>query len=44
MRKKSYSAPCIQQEEVILEAGIATSAGVEIIIPEEWEEGNTDWW
>lgn len=29
----------------MLEMGIAVSAGqVEIMIPEEWEEGNTGWW
>lgn len=44
MNKKNYLAPCIEQEEVMLEAGIATSTQVDIIMPDEWEEGNTDWW
>lgn len=48
--KKTYITPAIEQEEVVVEAGIAVSA---IYLfdtihgdntPEDWEEGNTDWW
>ena len=29
----------------MLEMGIAVSEGkVELIMPEEWQEGNTGWW
>ncbi|MBQ2796213.1 MAG: hypothetical protein IJD12_02550 [Tidjanibacter sp.] len=49
MTKKTYNAPAIEQEKVVLEAGIAVSGTEEIIInpdgvtPEAWKEGNTDW-
>lgn len=48
--KKTYITPAIEQEEVVVEAGIAVSS---IYLfdsiqgdktPEDWEEGNTDWW
>lgn len=47
--KKTYISPAIEQEQVMLEAGIATSQA-SIIIPddpamlEDWEKGNEDWW
>lgn len=47
MTKKHYKAPAIEQEEVVLEAGIAASATIVIedgIVLDDWKEGNTDWW
>lgn len=50
MIKKHYNAPAIEQEEVVLEAGIAASATIIIedneegTVLEDWKEGNTDWW
>lgn len=47
MIKKHYKAPAIEQEEVVLEAGIAASATIVIedgIVLDDWKEGNTDWW
>ena len=45
MKKKTYNSPSLSQEEVVLEMGIAVSEGkVELIMPEEWQEGNTGWW
>lgn len=47
MTKKLYNAPAIVQEEVVLEQGIAVSTEateMTLIQPEEWEEGNTNWW
>ena len=47
MIKKHYNAPAIEQEEVVLEAGIAASATIVIedgIVLDDWKEGNTDWW
>ena len=45
MKKQTYNSPSLSQEEVVLEMGIAVSEGkVEIMAPEEWEEGNTGWW
>ena len=47
MIKKQYKAPAIEQEEVVLEAGIAASAAIVIedgIVLDDWKEGNTDWW
>ena len=48
MIKKHYNAPAIEQEEVVLEAGIAVSTIIiengEGTMLEDWQEGNTDWW
>ena len=46
MTKKLYNAPAVEQEEVVLEEGIAVSPASEIMLldPEAWEEGNTNWW
>lgn len=48
MTKKHYKAPAIEQEEVVLEAGIAVSTIIiengEGTMLEDWKEGNTDWW
>lgn len=47
MKKRTYNAPSVEQEVVMVEQGIAVST---ILIIEEntmlkdWEEGNTDWW
>ena len=51
--KKTYITPAIEQEEIVVEAGIAVSAVYiqDIIIGEEtqdaledWDEGHTNWW
>ncbi len=44
MKREQYNAPAIEQEEVVIENGIAASIPVDVMIPEEWEEGNTNWW
>ena len=48
MTKKHYNAPAIEQEEVMLEAGIAVSTIIiesgEGTMLEDWKEGNTNWW
>ena len=44
--KKSYKAPTVEHEEVMVEQGIATSQTINIEdnTIEEWKEGNTNWW
>lgn len=44
MKRADYIQPAFDCHEIMLEEGIATSANVEIITPEEWEKGNVDWW
>lgn len=51
MKKRTYNAPVLEQEQVVLEAGIAVSEtiipdpAIETgVAPEAWKEGNTDWW
>ena len=48
MEKRIYNAPTVEQESVMVEAGIATSATIIIndnpVTPEEWGEGNIGWW
>lgn len=49
--KKTYISPAVEQEAVVLEAGIAVS-GASIVITdgesetmlEDWEKGNENWW
>ncbi|MBR3681979.1 MAG: hypothetical protein IKM41_03815 [Tidjanibacter sp.] len=48
MTKKTYNAPAVEQEKVVLEAGIAVSGAEEVSIdngvtPDAWKEGNKDW-
>lgn len=47
--KKTYITPAIEQEEVVVEAGIAVSAIYLDSIqgdntPEDWVMGNDNWW
>lgn len=44
--KKSYQAPAVEREDVMLEQGIAVSEAIYIEnnTVEDWEEGNTNWW
>lgn len=47
MKKRTYNAPTVEQESVMVEAGIAASATIVIedgIVLDDWKEGNTDWW
>lgn len=44
--KKTYKAPAVEREDVMLEQGIAVSQAINIEnnTVEDWEEGNTNWW
>ena len=48
MKQKNYITPCIEQVEIMLEQCIAASmsedAEVSGVSPDQWEEGNTNWW
>lgn len=50
MKKRTYNAPTVEQESVMVEAGIAASATIIIednedgTVLEDWKEGNTNWW
>ncbi len=48
MEKRIYNAPTVEQESVMVEAGIATSTTIAIKDDgthlEDWQEGNTNWW
>ena len=48
MKQEIYTTPCIEQVEIMLEqciaARVSDKAEVSGVSPENWEEGNTNWW
>ena len=47
MKKKNtdrYQSPVADHFRVLPDSVYAASEEVETVAPEDWEEGNTDWW